>query len=132
MNKVLLMGNLTRDPELKKTENDFSYCRFTVAVNNGKTKEGKDIPADFIPCRVNGQLAESLCAWKKKGDALVIEGKWRSYSYDKDGSTQYGNECVVNRIEFVGGGKKEEPALEDDLEKNYEEEFELIDGIKHF
>ena len=101
MNKVILQGRLTKDPEIKYTGSDNrASARFTIAVNRTfKNKDGK-YDADFINCSAFGGVAEAIERWFSKGKAITVEGEWRTGSYEKDGAKVYTNECQVSRWEF--------------------------------
>lgn len=103
MNKVVLMGRLTRDVELKTTPNGVSMARFTVAINSRFAEK-----ADFINCVAWGRTAEVIEKYFKKGNMLSLEGRLASGSYeDKDGKMQYVTEVVAEMVYFCGdGGKK--------------------------
>ena len=94
MNKVILMGRLTKDPELKTTPNRLQIARFTLAVDGiNKT--------DFINCVAFAKTAELLQKYVKQGQRVVVEGKWHTDSYDTENGKRYVNECIVDRFEFV-------------------------------
>lgn len=107
MNKVILMGRLTADPEMRYTtgENATANARFSVAVNRQfKNAEG-NYDADFIRCVAWKNNAEFIQKWFHKGDMIVIEGNIRTGSYtNKDGQKVYTTEVWVDRVEF-GGAK---------------------------
>lgn len=102
MNKVQIVGRLTRDPELKAA-GETSIARTTVAVNRRfKNKEG-NYDADFIGCSAFGKTAEFLEKYFKKGDMIGIVGRITTGSYEKDGAKVYTTEVTIEDIEFVGG-----------------------------
>ena len=94
MNKVILMGRLTKDPVLK--EGTMKVASFTLAVD----RINKDKP-DFIDCKAFRVTAEQLAKWVKKGQRVLVEGKWHTDSYDTENGKRYVNECIVDRFEFV-------------------------------
>lgn len=104
MNKIVLVGRLTRDPELRSTSAGFSTASFTVAVNrNFKNKEG-GYDADFLPCVAFRNTADFISKFFKKGSMIGVEGRVQTRSYDaQDGSKRYVTEVVVENAEFVGG-----------------------------
>lgn len=108
MNIVILRGNLTKDVQLEHSQSGKAFVNFTLACNNGKDKDGNERAADFIPCKVWGSHAVNLAKWKKKGDELIIIGKWHSFVYEKDDAKVYAHECMVSRVEFVGKKENEE------------------------
>ena len=99
INKVILMGRLTADPELKKTDAGVSVIRFTVAVNRPKQKD-KEQAADFISCVAFRQTAEFLCKYFRKGSALIAFGSIRTGSYEKDGQKVYTTDVIVDEVQF--------------------------------
>ena len=108
MNSVILIGNLTRDPELRYSTgaNQTAICRFTVAVNdrrrNPQTQEWEDNPS-FIPIVVFGKQAENCDRYLAKGRKVAVNGKIQTGSYEKDGRTVYTTEVIANNVEFLGG-----------------------------
>ena len=103
MNKVILMGRLVRDPEVRYTQNDNSMAvaRFTFAVNRRFAKDGEQ-SADFISCVAFGKSAEFIEKYAKQGTKLCITGRWQTGSYtNKDGNKVYTNDCVVEECEFA-------------------------------
>ncbi len=112
MNKVIITGRLTADPELKKTQSDVANCRFTVAVDRKfADKETGERQADFITCVAWRQTAEFLCKYFSKGKMICVEGNLRTGSYqDKNHEdvTHYTTEVYVDNIEFCGGKNENE------------------------
>ena len=95
MNSVILIGNLTRDPELRYStgQNQTAVCRFTVAVNDGF---GDRQRTSFIPIVVFGKTAENCDRYLKKGSKVCVNGKIQTGSYEKDGRTVYTTEVIAN------------------------------------
>ena len=104
MNKIILVGRLTKDPEVRSTSAGFSTANFTVAVNrNFKNKDG-NYDADFLPCVAFRNTADFVSKFFKKGNMISLEGRVQTRSYDaQDGSKRYVTEVVVENVEFVGG-----------------------------
>ena len=103
MNKVILMGRLTRDPEVRYTtgENSFAIARYTLAVDRKIRKDG-DATADFINCVVFGRSAEFVEKYFRKGLKITIEGRIQTRSYtNRDGQKVYTTEVVVEEQEFA-------------------------------
>lgn len=101
MNKVILIGNLTKDPELSTTTGGISFCRFTLAVS--KRFSGEDKTADFINIIVWRAQAENCSKYLKKGSKAAIVGNIQTRSYDaQDGSKRYVTEVVAEEVEFLG------------------------------
>ena len=104
MNKIILVGRLTRDPELRSTSTGISTANFTVAVNrNFKNKDGQ-YDADFISCVAFRNTADFVSKYFKKGNLICLDGRIQTRNYDaQDGTKRYVTEVVVENIEFVGG-----------------------------
>lgn len=110
MNKVVLIGNLTRDPELRKTSSGTSVCSFTVAVNRSYTDANGDRQADFITVQTWRGLAENCAQYLGKGRKVAVVGSLQSRTYeDKDGNKRTVSEVVAAEVEFLGA-KSDEPA----------------------
>lgn len=107
MNKVILMGRLTKDPEAKYTQNGTVYTRFTLAVNRRFAKEPT---ADFIPIITWGKVAEVCGNNLVKGSQILIEGRIQINSYDKNGEKRYTTEIIGDNVEFLGSKPKSAPA----------------------
>ena len=105
MNNVVLIGRLTRDPELSYTPNNQTpVCRFTIAVDRPR-RNGEDMGADFIRITVWGKQAENCDRYIAKGRQVGVSGRIQTGSYkNKDGITVYTTEVVADRVEFLGGG----------------------------
>ncbi|MBQ3884661.1 MAG: single-stranded DNA-binding protein [Ruminococcus sp.] len=107
MNKVILVGRLTADPELRQTQSGISSCRFTVAVDRRfADKQSGERQADFISCIAWRQQAEFITRYFSKGKMIGIEGNIRTGSYkDRNNPeiTHYTTDVYVDNVEFVGG-----------------------------
>lgn len=115
MNKVILIGRLTKDPELRYTQNGTAVCTFTLAVNRAFTKEGEQ-SADFINIVVWGKIGENSAKYLSKGRQVAIEGKLQVRSYDgDDGKKRYVTEVIAERVEFIGSGDKKTQRNDDDF-----------------
>ena len=106
MNKVVLMGRLTADPELRQTQSGIASCRFTVAVNRRfADKSTGERQADFISCVAWRQTAEFISRYFNKGSMICLEGELRTGSYtDRNHSdvTHYTTDVYVDNVEFCG------------------------------
>ncbi len=101
MNKAILVGRLTKDPELRTTGSGVSVCSFTIAVNRRfKNAEG-GYDADFINCVAWRQQAEFVAKYFTKGRMLGLCGSIQTRNYDKDGQRVYVTEVVADEISFV-------------------------------
>lgn len=130
MNKVLLTGRLTKNPELKYTTSNVAVSQFSLAVNrNFKNAEGV-YDADFINCVAYRKTAELIAEYTKKGDLLGIEGRIQTRSYDdKEGNKRYATEVIVDNIEFLSSKKKEETKEEVDPFAEFGESVSIEDGF---
>lgn len=104
MNKVILIGNLTRDPELSTTSSGISFCRFSLAVS--RRFSGEDRQADFINIIVWRAQAENCAKYLKKGSKAAIVGNIQTRTYDsQDGSKRYVTEVVAEEVEFISSSR---------------------------
>ncbi|MBS7299224.1 MAG: single-stranded DNA-binding protein [Eubacteriales bacterium] len=102
MNKVILMGRLTRDPEMRQSQQGTPVVSFSLAVDRRFAKEGQQ-QADFINCVAWSRLAEFICKYFQKGSMIAVSGRLQSRTYDdKDGRRQYVTEVVVEDAYFTG------------------------------
>ena len=109
MNKVFLIGRLTKDIELKyTTDGQMGIARFTLACDRGKDKDGNDKGVDFISCVAFGRKAEVLDRYVKKGHRIHIAGMIKTGSYEKDGEKKYTFDVVVQEFEFLEPKAKSE------------------------
>lgn len=109
LNKVILIGNLTADPELKQTPNGISVVGFTIAINRRKAKDAEKAQADFINIVAWRQTAEFVSRYFKKGKLICVCGSIQSRSYtDNQGNKRYVTEVLAGEVGFVES--KSEPA----------------------
>lgn len=109
MNTVILTGRIAKDLELKYTQSSKIYCRFTLAVDRGMSKEKKQeaeakgqATADFISCVAWGKTAETLNRYTAKGKKILVYGSIETGSYTaQDGSKRYTTDVLVNRAEIL-------------------------------
>ena len=102
MNKVILVGNLTRDPELITTNNGISLCRFTLAVQRRFSSNEGEREADFINIVVWRAAADNCYKYLKKGSKAGVVGSMQTRSYDaQDGTKRYTTDVVAEEVEFL-------------------------------
>ena len=102
MNKVVLIGRLSRDPELRHTANNTPVCQINVAISR-PVAQGKEPETDFINVTIWNKQAENLVKYVKKGNQIAIEGRIQTRSYDnEEGKKVYVTEVLANHIEFIG------------------------------
>lgn len=101
INRVVLVGRLVADPELRYTPNGIASCKFRVAVNRPFKNEGEQ-QADFIPCVAWRKQAENLANFMKKGNLIGLEGRIQTGSYEgQDGKRVYTTDVVADSIQFL-------------------------------
>src|SRR5574344_1393760 len=102
MNKVIEIGNLTKDVELLKTNSGVSVAQFTIAVKRNYKNESGEYDSDFLNCVAWRTQADNLHKYCHKGDKIAIVGAVQTRSYDaQDGTKRYVTEIVADEIEFV-------------------------------
>lgn len=102
MNKVILVGNLTRDPELRQTPQGVSVARFTIAVSRRYQKDGQQ-QTDFISCVAWRNTADFISKYFHKGSGIQLCGSIQSRSWDgQDGQKHYATEVVADEVSFNG------------------------------
>ena len=102
MNKVFLIGRLTRDPELRYTGSNTAVATFSLAVNRNFSNQNGEREADFINCVVWDKQAENLVRYQHKGNQIAVEGRIQTRNYDdKDGKKVYVTEVLVNNVNFL-------------------------------
>lgn len=116
MNKVIIVGNLGRDPELRNTTNGTPVCNLNVATSRKfKNASGEVVEeTEWHRVVVWGKQAETCAKYLAKGRTVAVDGRLKTGKYEKDGETRYSTDIVADDIRFVGGGKgaegKDEPA----------------------
>jgi len=102
MNKVFLIGRLSRDPELRHTTSGMAVCQINVAISR-RAGQGKDPETDFINVVVWDKQAENVAKYLAKGRQVAVEGRIQTRSYDNnEGKKTYVTEVVANNVEFLG------------------------------
>ena len=106
MNSVILIGRLTRDPEVRYgASSQTAIGKFTLAVDRGgKDKNGEDRGADFIGITCFGRQAELVEKYVTKGQQVAVQGRIQTGKYEKDGRTVYTTDVIADRVEFLGKG----------------------------
>ena len=134
MNNVVLIGRLTRDPELRYIPSGTAVCKFSLAVDKGVSKEKKEEmesknqpTADFINIVVWGRIAETSAKYLAKGRLVAVQGRLQSGSYEKDGVKRYTTDVVANQVEFLEWGDTNK-----DNSSNYNNSNDDTGGIEGF
>ena len=103
MNKVVLIGRLTRDPELRYTSGNAAVCNFTIAVDRPFNSNTQERGTDFIPIVVWNKQAENVKNYLAKGSQVAVEGRMQVRNYDdNNGHKRYVTEVIANSVEFMG------------------------------
>lgn len=104
MNKVILIGRLVADPELRYTPSGAAVCNFRIAVDRPFSSQNGEREADFIDIVVWNKSAENVAKYMSKGRQIAVDGRLQISSYDgKDGQRRWRTEVVADRVEFIGG-----------------------------
>ena len=102
MNRVVLIGRLTKDPDLKYSESNLPVLRFTIAVNRTFTDQNGQKQADFINCVAFRKQAENMARFLGRGSQIAVEGRIQTRNYQgKDGNTVYVTEVVAESVQFL-------------------------------
>lgn len=102
-NKVILVGNMVADPELKKTASGISVTSFSIAVNRRFTKQGEQARTDFFNVTAWRNTAEFVCNYFQKGRQILVCGQLQNRSWtDKDGQKRTSTEIIADEVSFVG------------------------------
>ena len=113
MNKVFLIGNLARDPELATTNSGVSVCRFSLAVTRNYSNSEGEREADFLNIIVWRGQAESCHRYLKKGSKCAVSGSIQTRSYDaQDGTKRYVTEIVADSVEFLSSKNSNSEGVE--------------------
>ena len=101
-NRVVLIGRLTKDPDLKYSESNLPVLRFTIAVNRTFTDQNGQKQADFINCVAFRKQAENMARFLGRGSQIAVEGRIQTRNYQgKDGNTVYVTEVVAESVQFL-------------------------------
>ncbi len=126
LNRVILMGRITQDLELKTTQSGVSVLSFTVAVDRSFVRQGEERQTDFIDCVAWRQTAEFINRYFGKGRMIAIEGSLQKRSYDdRSGNKRWVTEVVVDNASFTGEPKQQsggdyQPSYQSRNENSYQ------------
>lgn len=113
INRVVLVGRLTKDPELRRTGNGTAVTSFTLAIDNRLKDENGNKTTSFIPCVVWNQQAENCVRFVHKGSLVGVEGRLNQRSYqNKDGNNVQVIEVMCDSVQYLDPKKQEEPSQE--------------------
>lgn len=112
LNKTILMGRLTADPELKHTKNNgTAYTSFCIAVDRNYSKQSEERQTDFIDCEAWRQTAEFICKYFRKGQMMALAGSIQTGSYtDRDGNKRKTVRVRADEVSFCGNKNESRPA----------------------
>ena len=128
MNSVNLIGRMTRTPELRYTESQMAVCRFSIAIDRGKDRDGNDRGADFPNTVVFGKTAENCVKYLSKGRKVGIAGHIQTGSYtNKDGVKVYTTDIIADRVEFIDWGEKTQESSQSEQSDGF---VNVPDGIE--
>lgn len=105
-NSCSFIGNLTRDPQTGYS-GDTAWARFSIAVNRGNDRNGKDKGADFVSIVTFGKTAENVGKYLKKGSKVFVEGRYETNTYEKDGEKRTSHGINARSIQFLPSGNGE-------------------------
>ena len=126
LNKIILVGRMVRDPELKTTNSGIAVCKFTVAVNRPYQKD-KEKQADFINVTAWRGTAEFVSKYFNKGSIIIVEGKLQNNDYtDKEGVKHYSMQVVADNVNF--GGSKSDNSSTSQAETNSNAIAQTVEG----
>lgn len=133
MNKVILIGNLVQDIELRTTEKGTAVVRNKIAINNGKDENGNERPTDFLLFYAFNKVAENLSKFCEKGSKIAIEGKLKNRSWDKqDGTKAYETSVYASNITFLNNKKNDSVPLPDEPSYSTQETVQDTDPFASF
>ena len=133
MNKVLLIGRLTRDAEIRYSQGQngeqMAIAKFSLAVDR-RTKKENEQNADFINCVCFGKTAEFAEKYLRQGTKIAVEGRWQTGSFtNKDGQKVYTNDCVIEQAEFAES-KKSADQTQSTTQQKPDDFVSIPDGIE--
>ena len=125
MNKVILVGRITKDPELRNIQSGSSVVNFTIAVNRpvDQNQDQNANNADFINCVIWNKQAENLAKYVKQGSLIGVEGRIQTRSYESNGTTRYITEVLCDNVQFLETKKDGAKAQSSDDSSNDEDPF---------
>ena len=124
LNKVILMGRLTRDPDCRITPADIKVSTFTLAVERNTAKNSEKRKVDFINCVAFSHNAAFVGNYFKKGQLVAVAGRIQTRKWDENGTTRYATDVVVEECHFAEPKKQEssnEAVMDDDFNLPYDE-----------
>ena len=108
LNQTVIVGRLTKQPELVTMESGKKVTNMTLAVPRSYKNENGEYETDFIDCTMWGNVAEKTCEYCNKGDLLGVKGRIQTDTYEVDGKTKKSMQVVVDRVTFLSNGKSKD------------------------
>ena len=106
MNKVILSGRFTRDPEQRMMSNQTEFSRFSLACQSSFVNKNRERETEFINCIAFGKTAETINRYCRKGAMIIAQGRIKNSSYDaQDGTKRYTTDVVIENFEFAGSAQ---------------------------
>jgi len=125
MNKIVLIGRLSQEPEIRQTASGITTCTFNIAVNRRFTNQEGEREADFFRVVTWRGLAENVGKYCSKGKQVAVEGRVQNRTYEaEDGTTRYVTEVVADNVEFLGSSNGSNPQSDEDIEETAKDVFE--------
>lgn len=112
-NKSILLGRLTKDPQIEKTKNNKSVVNFTVACGYGEN-------VDFVKCKAYDDIAENLCKYQRKGNLVLVDASIRTYVLDNGKERTYHQDIVANKVQYADSKK----FIDDPVVEAFDEEID--------
>lgn len=131
MNKVMIIGRITKDLELRNTKGGTPVCEFTLATNRPITRDGEK-KSDFINCIVWNKQAENLCKYQSKGSLVGVIGELRTDIYEVNDEKRYKTYVLVNELEFLGSKQSNVKTDENNEENNNKTQNNLENPFEQF
>ena len=123
MNRVILVGRITKEPELKRTAQDIAVVNFTIAVNRNYTDQQGEKQADFISCVVWRKQAENVAKYVSKGMLLGVEGRIQTRQYESENGMKYITEVLCDSVQFLENKSSNQSFEDQPSTKSQSDEF---------
>lgn len=128
MNKVIMLGRLSSDTELRTTQSGTAVCKFSIAVDR-PAKQGEERQTDFFRITAWGKTGEFVNTYFEKGQRILIEGRLQNNNYeDKNGIKHYSNDVIAEKVYFADG-KRTQQAQQETPQENFEFNPEESDDL---
>ena len=129
INRVVLVGRTTKDPELRYTNSNIAVTTFTIACNRSFKNEAGGYDADFINCLIWRKQAENVAKYVSKGALIGVEGRIQTRTYDDtNGNRKYITEIVCDSVKFLDTKKQKEQYNQEQVKEEVSEKVEIMDA----